>query len=99
MAKKPETIIEDNYCDWLRNDYPAEALAIKLILFAGRGFPDRTILSQGRIFFIEFKLPGEDLDPLQIKWKNILVRLGFIHYVCTSEEQAIKATREYMEGA
>lgn len=92
--KKPETIIEEDYCDWLREDYPHEAVALKLVLFVGKGFPDRTILSDGKIFFIEFKKPGEGLDPLQVKWRNILVRLGFKYYVCTSVRQAQKHTYE-----
>lgn len=90
--KKPETIIEDNYCDWLRNEYPYEAAALKLVFFAGKGFPDRTILSDGKIFFIEFKKPGEGLSPLQVKWKTLLIRLGFKYYVCTSVKKAQRVT-------
>jgi len=97
--KKPETIIEDTYCDWLLSDYPFNALAIKLILFAGKGFPDRTILSRGRILFIEFKAPGkppDSLDPLQHKWRKLLYRLGFKVYVCTSVRQAKRVTYQVL---
>lgn len=95
MSKKPETIIEDNFCDYVL-DSKYTALAIKLVLFAGRGFPDRTILGEGKCFFIEFKLPGRDLDPPQKRWKKILTRLGMKFYVCHSTKEAIKVFEKEM---
>ena len=86
---KPETKIENDFVDLVK-DSPYSAMAIKLVLFAGRGFPDRTILGNGKCFFIEFKVPGKDLDPPQVKWKKLLNRLGFKVYVCTSKEEAYK---------
>ena len=86
---KPETKIENKFVD-LVAESPYTAIALKLVLFAGRGFPDRTILGEGKIFFIEFKVPGKDLDPPQMKWKKLLTRLGFKVYVCTSTKEAYK---------
>ena len=95
MSKKPETIIEDKFCDYvIESKYTA--LAIKLVLFAGRGFPDRTILGNGKCFFIEFKLPGEPLSPNQIYWKKILIRLGMNYYVCHSTKNAIRIFKKEM---
>jgi hypothetical protein len=94
-----EIEVENDYCDWLRDEYPYMAIALKLVLFIGGGFPDRTILSRGRIFFIEFKRPGRPLDPLQRLWRRRLKRLGFKFYVCTTVDQAKRKTFKSMEGA
>jgi len=96
--KKPETIIEDDFVDLVEQS-PYAAMAIKLVLFAGRGFPDRTILGNGKCFFIEFKVPGKGLDPPQVKWKKWLTRLGMKVYVCTSKEEAFKIFIKEMEAA
>ena len=95
---KPETKIENGFVDQVQ-DSPYSAMALKLVLFAGRGFPDRTILGNGKCFFIEFKVPGKSLDPPQIKWKKLLNRLGFKVYVCTSKEEAFKIFIKEMEAA
>lgn len=99
MPKKPETIIEDAFVDLVReSEYVA--MAVKLVLFVGRGFPDRTILGNGRCFFIEFKVPGnEGLDPKQIQWKKRLEQLGMKVYVCSSSQKAFKIFSSEMESA
>ncbi len=94
---KPETKIENDFVS-LVEDSPYTAIAIKLILFTGRGFPDRTILGNGKCFFIEFKCPGEDLDPPQVKWKKLLTRLGMKVYVCTSTKEAFKIFKKEMDS-
>ncbi|MCH8821313.1 VRR-NUC domain-containing protein [Patescibacteria group bacterium] len=91
--------IEQPFVDWVRDDWPLPAVALKLVLFAGSGFPDRTILGSGKIFFIEFKKSGRVLDPAQTKWKKILQRLGFKVYVCTSTAQAIRIFKTVMESS
>lgn len=97
---KSEIKREKDYCDWLRNEYPHPAIALKLVLFAGGGFPDRTILCNGRVFFIEFKKPKTGrLDSLQIKWRRILTKLGFKVYVCTSFREAKRLTLKHLESA
>ena len=85
---------EDDFVEWVR-DLPYPAIALKLILFGLKGWPDRTILAKGRIFFIEFKRTKKDkLRPSQIPWRKHLRRLGFKYYVCTSKEEAIEAYHE-----
>lgn len=93
----PETKIENDFVD-LVQDSPYSAMALKLVLFAGRGFPDRTILGNGKCFFIEFKVPGKDLDPPQVKWKKLLNRLGFKVYVCTCKKEAFKIFIKEMDS-
>lgn len=96
-----EVKVEKAYCDWLQNDYLYMAIALKLVLFVGGGFPDRTILSQGRVFFIEFKRQGRNkkLDALQKVWRKRLRRLGFKVYVCDTIEEAQAATLKNLAGA
>ena len=94
--KNPETIIEDAFCLWLRDEYPFPALALKLAHFAGGGFPDRTVLSRGRIIFIEFKVPGRRLDPLQKLWFKRLRQLGMKCYVCTDVKKARRCVERTM---
>ncbi len=88
---------EKDFVYWLRNVYPFPAAALKLVLLVGNGFPDRTVLSQGKIFFIEFKRRGRTLDPNQILWKNRLERLGFKVYVCYTTESAKSETLKHLE--
>ena len=42
------------------------------------GVPDRLILFPGgKLFFVELKAPGKDLEPLQVKRKKEIEALGF----------------------
>tara|TARA_R110000851_G_scaffold203425_2_gene355262 strand:- start:975 stop:1277 length:303 start_codon:yes stop_codon:yes gene_type:complete len=96
----PESKEEKDYCDWL-NAGPYSALAIKLVLFTGGGFPDRTVVAEsGIIFFIEFKRPDKKngQQRRQSYWHKILQRLGFNYYVCYTTEEAIKISIKEMEG-
>ena len=95
----PENKMEHNYCDWLRNHFDLIALSLKLVLFTGNGFPDRTILCKGQVFFIEFKMPYNRLQPNQVLWKKRLEKLGFKVYVCTSLEQAKRKTIKHLASA
>lgn len=64
-------------------------LAIKLIMLAKKGWPDRTIFGPSRlIFFIEFKAGKNKTSPHQNKWKRILTILGFNYYVVYNLEEA-----------
>lgn len=82
-------------------DYVAShgCIAFKLIILNKRGFPDRTVLVRGgKIFFVEFKRENKEPDPLQIKVKNILVKLGFGYYVCYKQGQAEAIFDRYMDS-
>lgn len=57
--------------------------ALKLKILSIRGFPDRMFLGAGaRIFFVEFKAPGEKLRANQVSITRKLGELGFRVYVC-----------------
>ena len=89
-VKKPETIEEEKFCDWVAT--LKTVLAVKLILSDLMGWPDRTVLFNGHVFFIEFKYGKGELSPQQLHWKRIIEDLGFSYYVCYSSEQAIEIT-------
>jgi hypothetical protein len=59
---------------------------LKLVLFVGGGFPDRTLLfSDGSApVFIEFKREGEKPQPLQDVWLVELRHRGYGAYVIDS---------------
>jgi hypothetical protein len=93
--RKLEREVEQPYADWVNNDVP-EWWALKFAPPGRRGWPDRILLGPGAIvFFIEFKRPGEDLEPLQVHNKGLLEDLGFIVYVCESTKDAKDKTRAY----
>ncbi|WP_350343246.1 VRR-NUC domain-containing protein [Proteinivorax tanatarense] len=61
------------------------------------GMPDRLVLfSNGRLFFVELKAPGEKLRALQLKRKEQLEELGFKVYVIDSYKGIELFLREVM---
>lgn len=60
---------------------------LKWVCPGWRGVPDRIILLPGgRIIFVETKRPkGGRIDPLQRKWREWLIALGFSHYFVHDE--------------
>ncbi len=53
-------------------------LALKLRPPTGRGFPDRTILLGGRVFFVEFKRAKVGVVAVQQNtWRRLLTLAGF----------------------
>jgi len=96
MAKQLEKNIEQPFADWVNNKVP-DWHCVKLTQSGRRGYPDRLLLGpKAKVFFIEFKRPGEKLDRLQtyIKWQ--LEKLGFKVYVCKSTEDAKRIVRYYI---
>lgn len=61
---------------------------LKWVCPGWRGVPDRIVLLPGgRIHFVETKRPkGGKLDPLQIKWREWLIKLGFDCWVVWDED-------------
>lgn len=65
------------------------AYALKVVVLAWRGWPDRLVLAAGaRIFFVEFKRPGEKPRANQLAIHRLLRRLGFRVYVVASVTRA-----------
>jgi hypothetical protein len=55
-------------------------VSIKLQGPTDGGKPDRLFLRDGTLFFVEFKRPGEDLAPLQMWWRRLIIRHKFKHF-------------------
>ena len=67
---------------------------LKLNVMFSRGWPDRCVwLPGGRPFLIEFKKPGETLEPLQEKTHDTLKHLGYDVETHWSSETALAAVR------
>lgn len=57
-------------------------VSIKLNGQGNIGKPDRVFLNEGRrIIFVEFKKTGEGPRKLQQWWRELLVKMGFAHYI------------------
>jgi len=73
----------------------AGGLALKFISTGTGGVPDRIVLLPGKVVvFVELKVPGKKLSPLQLKRKKQLEALGFAVYVLDSYQ----ALEEFIEG-
>jgi len=64
------------------------AIAVKLNVESRRGWPDRMILGpKGRMFFVEFKRPGEKPRKLQEFIHKGLYAMGYDVYIVDNENQ------------
>lgn len=72
-------------------------LALKFISLGVNGVPDRLVLLQdGRMAFIELKVPGGKMRPIQIKRKKQLEALGFLVY-CIDRKEEIEGVIDEIE--
>lgn len=61
-------------------------LALKLRPPTGRGFPDRTCLVAGKIFFLETKRAKVGvIAAQQLAWRRVLTLAGFGVYFCDND--------------
>ena len=66
----------------------AGGLAVKFTSPGFDGVPDRlALLPDGKMAFVEVKVPGEKPRPLQLSRHRLLRRLGFKVYVLDDESQ------------
>ena len=73
----------------IREARAADVLCLKLAPASLRGWPDRTLLSDGRVIFVETKRPkGGRLSEHQKFWKVLLEEQGFEVFICSTTEQA-----------
>ena len=86
-----EKQIERRFCKYIADQ---GGLALKLQLLTAMGFPDRTVLLDGRVTFIEFKngVLGRVM-PHQSMWLKKLKQLGFTAGVARSFEEAVELLR------
>ena len=71
-------------------------LALKFTSPGNAGVPDRLVLLQGRVLFVETKAPGKRLRPLQRYWRRTLEQLGFQVHVVNSLESLERVKREIL---
>lgn len=72
-------------------------LAVKLQVAGVRGFPDRTVLGAGRVWFIEFKrLRTGRVSAQQDEWARRLRARGFNVYLIDSDTAFDAALKQEM---
>ena len=69
---------------------------IKFTSPGNAGVPDRLVLLQGQVLFVETKAPGKRLRPLQRYWRRTLKQLGFQVHVVNSLESLERVKREIL---
>lgn len=62
-------------------------ICIKLDASLYKGIPDRMILANGRVKFVELKQPGKQLREVQKVWRDKLISMGFDYEVIDSYEK------------
>lgn len=91
---KLEIEIEQKACEIALEELGVTNVKMKAAGF--NGYPDRQFfIPGGRPLFIEFKRPGEPLDPLQVIIINRLRYYGYQVEVADSVEEAI----DFIKGA
>lgn len=66
-------------------------LFIKMSALSAVGFPDRMVLKDGRVMFLELKAPGKKPRPAQQEWRSRLHRCGFSAVWADNYDRAIAA--------
>lgn len=75
-------------------------LALKLRPPTGRGFPDRTCLLAGRVFFLETKRAKVGvIAAQQSTWRRLLTLAGFGVYFCDNDADFDAALEREMNRA
>ena len=93
-----ESSIERNTCKRVEDELGIRNL--KLNVRGQTGWPDRMFLIPGgKPLFIEFKRPGEDLEPKQNYVAQVLRRLGYNVEKHDNEERAFNAVARTLEAS
>jgi len=97
LARALETVVEEDWCDWVFKTY--NLIALKFTPLGRNGYPDRLVfLPGGEIFLIEFKRVDEDPEPLQIYIHEELEKLEHVVWVTDNLEEAKQVFREHIEA-
>lgn len=70
-------------------------LVWKLTVVGWVGLPDRIFLKPTKVFFIEFKAPGQKARPIQLRIHGKLRAIGFDVYVVDNVEEGKKIVDSY----
>ena len=82
----PEKKIETKFMRWVTS---LGSKCLKMNPRGHKGQPDRMVVApDGIILFIEFKVPGGDLTPLQAQFHKEMEALGHEVKVCRSVQEA-----------
>lgn len=65
-------------------------LVMKLNSRSANGMPDRLVLADGKVYFVELKRPGGKPRPLQISQQNKLKRHGGIVFNLSTREEVLQ---------
>lgn len=83
----------------IREARSRDVLCIKLAPVSLKGWPDRTLLADGRVCFVETKRPkGGRLSPQQRFWLGLLREQGFECHVCKTTEEAKAIVEGFKNG-
>lgn len=75
----------------------AGGMALKLRPLVGRGWPDRTCLLRGRVFFLETKrVKLGVVAAAQHKWRVLLTQMGFKVYTINNDAAFDAALKEWL---
>ena len=83
----------------IRESRRRDVLCLKLAPGNLRGFPDRTLLADGLVCFVEVKRPtGGRLSEHQKVWKTILEENGFQVFICRTQDEAKQIVERFKDG-
>lgn len=73
-------------------------LCIKFTSPGNKGVPDRLILMESKVAFVELKRPGQKLRPIQEYWKKKLIDRGHLYFKIDDPEQIEEVLDEIQRG-
>ena len=79
-SKKPPQSEADIQAEIVEALEKEGCLVLCLVLLAGRGFPDLTVMRGGKTVYIEVKKPGGVISPNQWRISELLFDKGFVVY-------------------
>ena len=86
---RSESAVEQRACELVYETLGI--MGVKVVAVGQRGFPDRMFLIPGgKPLFIEFKQPGGDLSPHQVRMIKTLKKLNYNVEVCDNYVSALK---------
>lgn len=92
-AKKRESAVEAEI-----RTYAVEngCIYLKLAGAGQRGQPDRMILKESKVLFLEIKRPGKKPEPLQLWWAKKLRAHGFTAEWCDNSDRGCELIRIHL---